>query len=139
MSYTVTPFEVASRLSPQPVKVRFVCLMPGISPRHSDSIDCYFRVNGRRVVVEISCATLAEIRTDEKKTFRDQQLVDIAAEFLKRTLRNGFDDIVMPGRVAEGNLVCQRTFREDDGEDTQAELIVAGEEFRTLARELGYL
>ncbi len=139
MSYTVTPFEVASRLSPQPVKVRFVCLMPGISPRHSDSIDCYFRVDGRRVVVAISCAALAEIRIEENKTFKDQQLVDIAAESLKRTLRNGFDDIVMPGRVAEGNLICQRTFREDDGEDTQAELILAGEEFRRSARELGYL
>ncbi len=139
MSYTVTPFEVASRISPEPVKVRFVCLMPGISPRHSDSIDCYFRVNGRRVVVAISCATLAEIRQREQMTFKDQQLVDIAAEFLKQTLRNGFDDIVMPGRVAEGDLVCQRTFLEDDGEDTQAELILAGEEFRRLAREMGYL
>jgi hypothetical protein len=138
MSYTVTPFEVASRLSPEPIKCRFVCLMPGISPRHSDTIDCYFRVNGRRVVVAISSATLAEIRGQEKKSFKDQQLVDIAAEFLKRTLRNGFDDVVMPGRVAEGDLVCQRTFRESE-DTTQAEFNLSGAEFRNLARALGYL
>ena len=51
MSYIVTPFEVSSKALAGPVKCRFVHLLSGIATRHSDTIDCWFRVNGHKVTV----------------------------------------------------------------------------------------
>jgi hypothetical protein len=138
MSYTVTPFEVTSKVLPKPAQVHFVHLMPGISIRHSDTMDSIFRVNGQRVLVAIPTSTLTELRQTENKYLTDQQLVDVAALFLKRRLRDGYDDVVTPGRVAEGNFSWQRTFWEGP-DSTQAELLLSDGEVRALARELGYL
>jgi len=114
MSYIVTPFEVASRGLDEPVTVHFVHLYPAIATRHSDTMDAVFLVNGRKATVAISCATLAELRTGEGKTLTDQQLADIAALHLRRTLERGY-------------------------EATEAELFLSGEGFLALARELGYI
>ena len=114
MSYIVTPFEVASKGLEAPVKVHFVHLYPAIATRHSDSIDAVFLVGGQKATVAISCATLAELRECERKNLTDQQLADIAALHLRRTLEHGY-------------------------EATEAELFLRGEEFRALGRELGYL
>jgi len=114
MSYIVTPFEVASKGLGGPVKVHFVHLYPAIATRHSDSIDAVFLLDGQKATVAISCATLAELRQREDKSFTDQQLVDIATLHLRRTLQQGYAA-------------------------TEAELFLGGEQFRALARELGYL
>lgn len=114
MSYFAPAFEVASKALAAPVQVRFVHLMSGIATRHSDTIDCFFRVGGRKVTVAISCATLTELRERERKYLSDQQLVETAALHLRRTLERGYDA-------------------------TQAELPLGGEEFRRLAHERGYL
>jgi len=114
MSYIITPFEVASKGLEGPVKVHFVHLYPAIATRHSDSMDAVFLVDGQKATVAISCATLAELREREGKIFADQQLADIAALHLRRTLQQGY--------LA-----------------TEAELSLGGQEFRALARELGYL
>jgi hypothetical protein len=114
MSYLAAPFEVNSKALAALVRVRFVHLLSGIATRHSDTIDCLFRVDGRTVTVAISCATLAELREHKQKYLTDQQLVSIAALYLRRTLEQGYDA-------------------------TQAELPLGGEELRRLARERGYL
>jgi hypothetical protein len=114
MSYTITPFEVSSKALPDQVKVRFVHLFPGIATRHSDTIDCVFLVDGQKVVVAISCATLTELREREHNYLKDQQLAEIAALFLRRTLEQGYDA-------------------------TRAELFLGGAELGRLAGELGYL
>jgi hypothetical protein len=114
MSYIVTPFEVSSRGLEAPVKVHFVHLYSAIATRHSDSIDAVFLVRGLKATVAISCAALAELREREGKNLTDQQLADIAALHLRRTLEHGY-------------------------EATEAELFLRGEEFRALGRELGYL
>jgi hypothetical protein len=114
MSYVVTPFEVSSRAFAEPVKVRFVHLFPAIATRHSDTIDCVFLVEGKRVTVSVSCAALTEIRNQEHKYLSDQQIADIAALHLRRTLEFGYDA-------------------------TQAELLIDGNQLRTLGNELGYL
>ena len=108
------PFEVASKALSGPVRVRFVHLLSGIATRHSDTIDCFFRVDGRTATVAISCAILTELREREHKYLKDQQLVEIAALHLRRTLEHGYDA-------------------------TLAELFLGGDELRGLARELGYL
>ena len=104
------PFEVGSKALGETIPVRFVHLLSGIATRHSDTIDCAFLVGGRRVLVEISCATLAELRESEHKPLSDQQLADIAASFLRRTMESGYDA-------------------------TLTELSLGGEQFRSLARE----
>jgi hypothetical protein len=114
MSYIVTPFEVVSKGLRGRVKVHFVHLYPAIATRHSDSIDVVFLVDGRKATVAVSCATLAELREREGTTLTDQQLANIATLHLRRTLQQGY-------------------------EATEAELFLAGEQFRALARELGYL
>jgi hypothetical protein len=114
MSYIVTPFEVSSKALPEPARVRFVHLLSAIATRHSDTVDCFFRVNGQKVTVAISCAALTDLRGREHKYLTDQQLAEIAALALRRTLEKGYDA-------------------------TQAELFLGGTELRALARELGYV
>ena len=114
MSYIVAPFEVSSKGLEAPVKVHFVHLYPAIATRHSDSMDAVFLVDGLKATVAISCATLAELQERDRKNLTDQQLADIAALHLRRTLEHGY-------------------------EATEAELFLRGEEFRALGRELGYL
>ena len=114
MSYIVTPFEVTTKSLEAPVKVHFVHLYPAIATRHSDSMDAVFLVDGQKVTVAISCATLAELRERDGKNLTDQQLADMAALHLRRTLQQGYDA-------------------------TEAELFLSREEFRALAHELGYL
>jgi hypothetical protein len=114
MSYIVAPFEVTSKGLEAPVKVHFVHLYSAIATRHSDSIDAVFLLDGQKATVAISCATLAELRERDGKNLTDQQLADIAALHLRRTLQQGY-------------------------EATQAELFLSGEQFRALTHELGYL
>ena len=114
MSYIVTPFEVSSRALAEPVKVRFVHLFPAIATRHSDTIDCIFLADGQHVTVSISCPALTELREKEQKYLSDQQLAEIAALHLRRTLENGYDA-------------------------TQAELFIDGARLRALGKVLGYL
>ncbi len=114
MSYVVTPFEVSSKALPSPVKVRFVHLLAAIATRHSDTIDCFFRVDGQKVTVAISSAAITSLRKREGRQLTDQQLAEIAALFLRRTLEQGYD----PG---------------------QTELLVGEEELRALAQGLGFL
>ena len=114
MSYIVGPFEVSAKALDEPARCRFVHLLPAVATRHSDTIDCWFRVNGQKVTVSISCAALTGLREQERKYLRDQQLAEIAALHLRRTLEKGYDA-------------------------TQAELFLGREELQTLGRELGYL
>ncbi len=115
VSYVVTPFEVSSKVLPGgPVKCRFVHLLAGIATRHSDTIDCTFRVGGQKVIVAISCAAISALREREGRQLSDQELADIAARFLRRNLQQGYDP-------------------------AQAELSVGEEELRALVRELGIL
>jgi hypothetical protein len=114
MSYIVTPFEVSSKGLAAPVEVHFVHLYSAIATRHRDTMDAVFLVDGRQATVAISCATLAELREREGKNLADQQLADIAALHLRRMLEQGYDA-------------------------TDAELFLGGEEFRALARELGFV
>lgn len=114
MSYVVTPFEVSAQAAPGTVQVRFMHLLSGIATRHSDTMDAVFRLNGQRACVSISCPALTELREREGQYLSDQQLAEIAALFLRRTLEQGYDP-------------------------AEAELFIDGARLRALGRELGYL
>ncbi len=114
MSYLITPFEVSSKVLGEPASCRFVHLYPAIATRHSDTMDCVFRVNGRKATVAISCAGLKRLEDQRQVSLRDQQLADIAALHLRRTLERGYDP-------------------------TEAELFLPEEGLRSLAKDLGFL
>lgn len=114
MSYIVSPFEVVSKAIGSPAKVHFLHLYSANTTRHSDSMDAVYLVNGQNVTVAVSCATLADLRATEHKVFGDQQIVDVATLYLRRSLEKG----------------C---------EPSGAELFLNGSEFEALARELRYL
>jgi hypothetical protein len=90
MSYIVTPFEVSSKALAHPVKCRFVHLLSGIATRHSDTIDCFFQVDGQKVTVAISCPAIRALQEREAWQLSDQRLAEIAARFLRRTLEQGY-------------------------------------------------
>lgn len=106
MSYIVTPFEVSSKTMDAPVQIRFVHLLSGIATRHSDSIDVSFLVNGRKVLVAISCATLTALREQKNVFLTDQQLVEIAAQFLRRNLESGYDPSLTELFLTGDNLLA---------------------------------
>jgi hypothetical protein len=116
MSFWVTPFEVSARSLSEPAQCRFVHILPGIATRHSDTMDCFFRVNGHRALVSVPCAVLNKLRDSEQAYLTDQQLAEIAGLFLRRTLEKGYD----PTQAG-------------------AELPIGETELRTLAHELGYI
>jgi hypothetical protein len=91
-----------------------VHLYSAIATRHSDTIDCVFLVDGQHSTVSISCPALTELREKEHKYLSDQQLAEIAALHLRRTLEQGYDA-------------------------TQAELFIDGTRLRALGKELGHL
>jgi len=114
VSYLITPFEVTSKVLSQPVICRFVHLYAAIATRHSDTMDCVFRVNGRKATVAISCAGLKRLADQRQRSLSDQQLAEIAALYLRRVLEQGYDA-------------------------TEAELFVGEEQLQLLASELGFL
>lgn len=114
MSYIVTPFEVSSKALAAPAQCRFVHLFSAIATRHSDTIDCWFRVSGHRVTVSISCAALKALRQQDGTIVSDQRLAEIAALHLRKTLEAGYDP-------------------------TQAELFIDLPQLRHLGGELGYI
>ena len=114
MSYVVSPFEVSAKALGEPVRFRFVHLLPAVATRHSDTMDCWFRVNGQKVTVSISCAALTALREREGKYFTDQQLAEMGARHLRQTLERGYDP-------------------------TQAELFLDLAAVRRIGGELGYL
>jgi hypothetical protein len=77
-------------------------------------MDCIFQVDGQKAMVAISCAAIAALREHEGRHLSDQQLADIAALHLRRTVQAGYDP-------------------------TTAELFVGKNELRALAQKLGYL
>ena len=86
MSYIVTPFEVTSRGLEAPVKAHFVHLYSAIATRLSDSMDAVFLAVAQKVTVAISWVILVELQEREHKNLTDQQLAEVAALHLRRTL-----------------------------------------------------
>jgi len=104
MSYLINPFEVRCKILARRLRVRFVHLAPGITTRHSDTIDVEFLVDGQKVTVAVPCATLAELRERERRNFTDQQLAEIAAAYLRTTLERGFDPALVELRMTDQEL-----------------------------------
>ncbi len=114
MSYIVTPFEVSSKALAHPVHCRFVHLLSGIATRHSDTIDCFFLVDGRKVTVAISCAAITALREREGHALSDQRLAEIAARFLLRTLEQGYDPSESQAELFIGEAELRKALSGDE-------------------------
>jgi hypothetical protein len=72
---------------------RFYTLITGISPRHSDSVDVKFLVNGKGAVVALPHAGFAEYKQRAGRPLTDGEAIQIAGLFLKECLqKEGLDE-----------------------------------------------
>jgi hypothetical protein len=82
----VREFEVRSPLDGTVYRCRFHNLIIGIAPRHSDTIDVKFLVNGTPVVLALPHVAFAEYREKHGRPLTDQDAVRIAGLSLKQLL-----------------------------------------------------
>ena len=82
-------FEIPSPLGGKLYRCRFHTLVTGISPRHSDTVDVKFLVNGAPVVLALPHAAFAEYRRKTGRPLTDQDAVRIAGLSLKQWLERG--------------------------------------------------
>ena len=82
-------FEVPSRLGGRVHHCRFHTLVTGISPRHSDTVDVKFLVNGSPVVLALPHAAFAEHLRKTGLPLTDQDAIRIAGISLKNLLERG--------------------------------------------------
>ena len=89
MLVTLEDFEVNSKFQDGSVQCHFLRLAPAIATRGTDALDCIFRVGEKEITVAVSHAGIVEFSEFAGKSLNDQEVVDIAACFLKRTLEDG--------------------------------------------------
>ena len=82
-------FEVPSPLGGKVHICRFHTLVTGISPRHSDTVDVKFLVNGSPVVLALPHAAFAEHLRNTGLSLTDQDAIRIAGISLKKLLERG--------------------------------------------------
>lgn len=82
-------FAVSSSLDGTNYHCRFHTLTTGISPRHSDTVDVKFLVNGRGVVIALPHAALAEHRRRTGRSLTDADVIQLAGLCLKELLDKG--------------------------------------------------
>lgn len=94
-------FSVQSALGGELFECRFRNLSTGITPRHSDTVDVQFLVNGEPAVVALSLAALAEHARRSGEALTDSEVIHIAALTMKEVLEKegvGEDRMVEPSR-----------------------------------------
>ena len=82
-------FSTYSPLDGRNYHCRFYNLTTGIAPRHSDTVDVKFLVNGKGVVVALAHAGLVEFRRQTGRSLTDPDVIWIAALTLKELLEKG--------------------------------------------------
>ena len=86
MSQFIGEFDVTSKLSGQTYQCRFSHLWNGIAPRHSDTIDTKFLVDGQPHVVGLAHTAFAQFRDRTKRDLTDREASFVAAEYLRERL-----------------------------------------------------
>ena len=91
MSYE--EFSVVSGVDGKRTDCRFYTLKTGISPRHSDTVDVKFLMNGNPVVIALPHTAFAEYRHRTGNPLTDVRAIQIAGLFLKELLeKEGLDE-----------------------------------------------
>jgi len=92
-------FSVTSAVDKTQYECQFRTLITGIAPRHSDTADVKFMVNGKPVVVALPLVAFSLFREHTGETLTDAEVIQIAAEILKESLEKeglGEDRMVVP-------------------------------------------
>src|SRR5258708_2384903 len=102
-------FSVTSGIGGKRYDCRFYTLITGISPRHSDSVDVKFLVNGKGAVVALPHEAFAEYRQRAGRPLTDGEAIQIAGLFLKECLeKEGLDEdrMLVPSKHQMINLAA---------------------------------
>jgi hypothetical protein len=103
MSEFVPAFEVRSPLTGDTYHCRFSHIHNGIAPRHSDTIDARYFVDGRRVIVGLAHTAFVSFRERAGRDLTDREASYITAAFLAERLEQadehpiytvGHDDVL---------------------------------------------
>jgi hypothetical protein len=86
MSEFVPAFEVHSPLTGETFHCRFSHIHNGIAPRHSDTIDARFFVEGRRIIVGLAHTAFVAFRQRTGRDLTDREASYLAAAFLAERL-----------------------------------------------------
>jgi len=86
MSEFVPAFEVRSPLTGDTFHCRFTFVHNGIAPRHSDTIDANFLVEGRKVLVGLAHTAFVTFRERAHRDLTDRESSYVAAAFLAERL-----------------------------------------------------
>jgi hypothetical protein len=86
MSEFVPAFEVRSPLTGDTFQCRFSHIHNGIAPRHSDTVDARFFVEGRRVIVGLAHTAFVAFRERAGRDLTDREASYLAAAFLAERL-----------------------------------------------------
>ena len=86
MSEFVPAFEVRSPLTGDSFQCRFSHIHNGIAPRHSDTVDARFFVEGRRVIVGLAHTAFVAFRERARRDLTDREASYLAAAFLAERL-----------------------------------------------------
>jgi hypothetical protein len=86
MSEFVPAFEVRSPLTGDTFHCRFSHIHNGIAPRHSDTIDARYFVDGRKVIVGLAHTAFVAFRERTGRDLTDREASYLAAAFLAERL-----------------------------------------------------
>jgi len=103
MSEFVPPFDVRSPLTGSSYHCRFSYIHNGIAPRHSDTVDAHFFVDGHGVTVGLAHTAFVAFRGRTGRDLTDREASYLAAAFLAERLEQadehpvfnvGHDDVL---------------------------------------------
>jgi hypothetical protein len=86
MSDFVPPFEVRAPLTGDVFHCRFCYIHNGIAPRHSDTIDAKFFVEGRNVLVGLAHTAFVVFREKHGRDLTDREASYLCAAYLSERL-----------------------------------------------------
>ena len=82
-------FSVSTLADGKAYDCRFHTLTTGISPRHSDTVDVKFLVNGKGIVIALAHSAFALCQQRTGRALTDADAIQMAALFLKNLLKRG--------------------------------------------------
>ena len=86
MGEFIGAFDVPSKVTDCVYRCRFSHCWNGIATRHSDTMDCKFLVDGRRVVVGLAHLGFVQFRERAGRNLSDREASYIGAEYLRERL-----------------------------------------------------
>jgi hypothetical protein len=103
-------FTVTSPLDGATYHCRFHNLMTGIAPRHSDSVDVRFLVNGKPFAVALAHAAFAIFQQRTGRKLTDTDSIQMAGLFLKGLLERDvrLEDTFLPVSVDQTLVLAQQ-------------------------------